>query len=101
MFFDIPKGYSGSKFQYNINEDVSKDAQPFPLDGISIVNQKDNPDFDKIPKLYHGLNKLLDGKIYKGDMGFGKFPTVSKEILSQLQNYKPPSKDETLLKITE
>jgi len=47
------------------------------------------------------LNKLLDGKIYKGDMGFGKLPAVSKEIISQLQDYKPPSQDKKLLKITD
>lgn len=101
MFYDIPKSQSGTRFEYNINEDVPKDAQPFPIDKISIVNQNDNPEFDKIPKLHHGLNKLLDGKIYKGDMGFGKLPAVSKEIIAQLQDYKPPSQDKKLLRITD
>ena len=74
MFYDIPKGQSSFRFEYNINEDVPKDAVPFPLKNISIKNKNDNPEFDKIPKLHHGLNRLLDGKIYKGDMGFGKLP---------------------------
>lgn len=101
MFYDIPKGQSAFRFEYNINEDVPKDAVPFPLKNISIKNRNDNPEFDKIPKLHHGLNRLLDGKIYKGDMGFGKLPEVNKDVISQLQDYKPPSQDKKLLKITE
>ena len=78
MFYDVPAFHPDNKFSYRINEDVPKDAIPFPLDNISIKHHNDTPEFNKIPKLHHGLNRLLDGKIYMGDMGFGQFPHVDK-----------------------
>jgi hypothetical protein len=43
MFYDIPKGKSSFRFEYNINEDVPKDAVPFSLKKISIKTKNDNP----------------------------------------------------------
>jgi hypothetical protein len=74
MYYDIPSFLSTGKFQYKINEEVPEDAVDFNLNNISIKNFDDTPEFNKIPKLQHGLNKLLDGKIYMGDMGFGRIP---------------------------
>ena len=79
------------KFPYKINEDAPKDAESFPLKNISINNQPDTPDFDHVPKLNHGLNKLLDGKIYEGDMGFGTIPDLGHEVTQQMSSYLPPS----------
>lgn len=78
LFYDIPVESLVNKFHYKINEEVPKDAVDFPLNNICINNQEDTPEFDNIPKLHHGLHKLLDGKIYKGDRGFGKIPQLPK-----------------------
>jgi hypothetical protein len=91
MFYDIPNHAPTNKFYYKINEEVPEDAVDFPLTNIVIDHQKDTPDFDKIPKLQHGLNKLLDGKMYMGSQGFGKIPQLGKEVTSQMSVYKPPS----------
>jgi hypothetical protein len=91
LFYDIPTQPLANKFHFKINEEVPKDVEDFDLKGISVVNQEDTPDFDNIPKLHHGLNRLLDGRIYTGDMGFGSIPQLSKEVISQMSVYKPPS----------
>jgi hypothetical protein len=100
MFYDIPAYYTSSKFHYKINEEVPEDATSFSLNDLSIKNFEDTPDFNKIPKLHHGLHKLLDGKIYQGDMGFGKIPEINKEVIAQMSDYVPPSQDKTLLSIS-
>lgn len=97
MFYDIPTYYTSSKFHYKINEEVPEDAVDFSLANTSIKTYEDTPDFNKIPKLHHGLNKLLDGKIYEGDMGFGKIPNIEPKVIEQMSDYKPPSQDKTLL----
>jgi len=101
MIYEIPAHTLTNKFSYLINEDVPKDAVDFPLNNIFIKNQEDNPQFDNIPKLQHGLHRLLDGKIYEGDMGFGTIPQLSKEVIAQMNEYRPPSQDTTLLKISK
>ena len=101
MFYDIPQHYSSGKFFYRLNEQIPNDAQNFDLSTINLKNFNDTPEFDRIPKLQHGLNRLLDGKIYKGDMGFGKFPPVNKDFISKISEYKPPSMDNKLLQITQ
>jgi hypothetical protein len=101
IFYDIPTYFTSSKFHYRINEEIPKDASDFSLKGLKIKHFEDTPDFNKIPVLHRGLNKYLDGKIYKGDMGFGKIPQVDNQIISQMSDYVPPSKDKKLLDISE
>ena len=101
MLYDIPMNSHASKIKYKINEDCPQDAEDFPLKNITIKHLNDTPDFDIIPKLEHGLNKLLDGKIYMGDMGFGKIPQLGSDVTSQMSVYKPPSEDKKLLQLTE
>ena len=78
MFYDIPSSSTQQKFHFKINEEEPKDAVNFPLNNIKIENQPDRLGFDNVPKLHHGLNQLLDGKIYQGDMGFGTIPQLGK-----------------------
>lgn len=101
MFYDIPTYFTSSKFHYRINEEIPNDAVNFSLKSLSAKYFDDTPGFNKIPKLHHGLDKLLDGKIYKGDMGFGKIPETDKEIIAQMSDYVRPSQDTTLLNISE
>lgn len=101
VYYDIPTQNLAKRFHYKINEEVPKDAVDFPLNNISLEHQNDTPDFDKVPKLCHGLNKLLDGKFYMGDQGFGKIPRLGKEVTSQMSVYKPPSEDKQLLELTK
>ena len=91
MFYDIPVFHTGIRNQFRINERCPLDAEDFPLDSLHIENYQDTPDFDIIPKLQHGLNRLLDGKVHMGDMGFGKFPKISPDLISQMSDYKAPS----------
>jgi hypothetical protein len=101
ILYDIPAHTLTNKFSYLINEDVPKDAIDFPLTNIFIKNKEDNAGFDNIPKLHHGLHKLLDGKIYEGDMGLSSIPQLSRETIAQMNEYKPPSQDSTLLRVAE
>jgi hypothetical protein len=77
-YYDIPSYFNTIRNHYKINEEVPEDAVDFPLTNITIKQFDDTSDFNKIPKLNHGLNKLLDGKVYMGDMGFGKIPSLDK-----------------------
>ncbi len=97
----IPVHPVADNFTFRVNEAVPKDAVDFPLKNISIKHLDDTPDFDKIPKLQHGLSKLLDGKIYMGDRGLGKIPQLDKQVISQMSVYKPPSEDKVLLQTTK
>ena len=100
MFYDIPVFHTGGRNQFRINERCPPDAEDFPLDSLRILNYDDTPDFDKIPKLQHGLSQLLDGHIHAGDYGFGKFPEINPELISQMSDYKPPSEDVRLREIS-
>lgn len=43
---------------------------------------------------------MLDGHIHAGDYGFGKFPEINPELISQMSDYKPPSEDVRLREIS-
>lgn len=84
MLYNIPSNSPSNSFQYTINEEAPPDAKDFSLRGLNILPFDDTPDFNKIPKLQHGLNKLLDGRIYQGDMGFGSIPELRSDVIAQM-----------------
>jgi hypothetical protein len=101
MFYHIPAYSTTNRFQYKINEEAPADATDFSLRGLSLRPFDDTPDFNKIPKLQHGLSRLLDGRIHQGSMGFGKIPEIRPEIIAQMSDYVPPSRDKSLLAVSE
>lgn len=76
MHYEMPTFHIENIYHYKINEEVPSDAVDFDLSNIFTNHFEDTVDFNKVPKLQHGLNKLLDGKIYSGDMGVGKIPKL-------------------------
>lgn len=61
---------------------------------------KDTEDFNRIPKLAHGLNKFLKGQLVEHDNGLGDIPqNVADEVFDQMSQYRSPKNDKDLINL--
>ena len=79
-------------------EVVPSTAVRIDIDELNLKHLEDTDKFNVIPELAHGLDKLLDGKLYQGNRGIGDIPQdIPVDTFSKMVTYRSPKNDPQLI----